>query len=33
MIVLDTSAIYAWADSADPNHFFAVRRLRPLDCV
>jgi predicted nucleic acid-binding protein len=28
MIFLDTSAIYAWADAADPNHPIAVRRLR-----
>lgn len=27
MIFLDTSAIYAWADAADPNHDVAVRRL------
>lgn len=27
MIFLDTSAIYAWADAADPNHAAAVRRL------
>lgn len=28
MIFLDTSAIYAWADGADPNHHAAVRRLQ-----
>ena len=28
MIFLDTSAIYAWADTADANHSAAVRRLR-----
>ncbi|MBI2218169.1 MAG: PIN domain-containing protein [Candidatus Rokubacteria bacterium] len=28
MIFLDTSAIYAWADAADPNHHTAVRRLQ-----
>ena len=28
MIFLDTSAIYAWADTADPNHHAAVRRLQ-----
>ncbi|HET9742718.1 MAG TPA: PIN domain-containing protein [Terriglobales bacterium] len=27
MIFVDTSAIYAWADSADPNHSSALRRL------
>jgi predicted nucleic acid-binding protein len=27
---LDTSAIYAWADSADPNHRTAVRRLNAI---
>lgn len=27
MIFLDTSAIYAWADVADPNHREAVGRL------
>jgi predicted nucleic acid-binding protein len=27
---LDTSAIYAWADVADPNHPTAVRRLQKL---
>ena len=27
MIFVDTSAIYAWADAADPNHRAAVRRL------
>ena len=30
MIFLDTSAIYAWADAADPNHSIAVRRLRMI---
>jgi predicted nucleic acid-binding protein len=30
MIFLDTSAIYAWADSADPNHSVAVRRLQAI---
>jgi predicted nucleic acid-binding protein len=30
MIFLDTSAIYAWADAADPNHLVAVRRLRAI---
>jgi uncharacterized protein len=30
MIFLDTSAIYAWADAADPNHPIAVRRLRMI---
>ena len=28
MIFVDTSAIYAWADAADPNHHAAVRRLQ-----
>jgi predicted nucleic acid-binding protein len=28
VIFLDTSAIYAWADAADPNHDTAVQRLR-----
>src|SRR3972149_1257418 len=27
---LDTSAIYAWADMADPNHDAAVRRLEVI---
>jgi predicted nucleic acid-binding protein len=27
MIFVDTSAVYAWADSADPNHSIALRRL------
>jgi predicted nucleic acid-binding protein len=27
VIFLDTSAIYAWADTADPNHRTAVKRL------
>ncbi len=30
MIFLDTSAIYAWADTADPNHRTAVRRLQAI---
>lgn len=30
MIFLDTSAIYAWADAADPNHHEAVRRLQAV---
>lgn len=30
MIFLDTSAIYAWADGADPNHAMAVRRLQAI---
>jgi predicted nucleic acid-binding protein len=30
MIFLDTSAVYAWADSADPNHSVAVRRLQAI---
>ena len=30
MIFLDTSAIYALADSADPNHSRAVRQLQRL---
>jgi len=30
MIFLDTSAIYAWADAADPNHRTAVRRLQAI---
>jgi predicted nucleic acid-binding protein len=30
MIFLDTSAIYAWADAADPNHPIAVRHLRVI---
>lgn len=30
MIFLDTSAIYAWADEADPNHRAAVRRLQAI---
>lgn len=30
MIFLDTSAIYAWADRADPNHETAVRRLQRI---
>jgi uncharacterized protein len=30
MIFVDTSAIYAWADVADPNHDTAVGRLQAL---
>jgi predicted nucleic acid-binding protein len=30
VIFLDTSAIYAWADAADPNHHAAVRRLQAV---
>lgn len=30
MIFLDTSAIYAWADAADPNHEIAVSRLQAI---
>jgi uncharacterized protein len=30
VIFLDTSAIYAWADAADPNHHTAVRRLQAI---
>ena len=30
MIFLDTSAIYAWADTSDPNHHTSVRRLQAL---
>jgi predicted nucleic acid-binding protein len=30
MTFVDTSAIYAWADAADPNHQAAVRRLGGL---
>lgn len=30
MIFLDTSAIYAWADAADPNHHTAVQRLQAI---
>jgi predicted nucleic acid-binding protein len=30
MIFVDTSAIYAWADAADPNHRAAVRRLQSI---
>jgi predicted nucleic acid-binding protein len=30
MIFLDTSAIYAWADTADRNHHTAVRRLQAV---
>lgn len=30
MIFLDTSAIYAWADTADSNHRAALRRLRTI---
>lgn len=30
MTFVDTSAIYAWADAADPNHGTAVRALQAL---
>jgi predicted nucleic acid-binding protein len=30
VIFLDTSAIYAWADAADPNHHTAIRRLKAI---
>jgi predicted nucleic acid-binding protein len=30
MIFVDTSAIYAWADSSDPNHPAALRRLEAI---
>jgi uncharacterized protein len=30
VIFLDTSAIYAWADTADPNHRMAIRRLQAI---
>ena len=30
MIFLDTSAIYAWADTADSNHAAALRRLQRI---
>ncbi len=30
MIFVDSSAIYAWADSADPNHSIALRRLEAI---
>jgi predicted nucleic acid-binding protein len=30
VIFVDTSAIYAWADAADPNHRLAVRRLQAI---
>jgi predicted nucleic acid-binding protein len=30
VIFLDTSAIYAWADAADPNHRTAVRALATI---
>jgi predicted nucleic acid-binding protein len=30
VIFLDTSAIYAWADTADPNHRESIRRLEAL---
>ena len=30
MIFIDTSAIYAWADAADPNHATSVRRLQRI---
>jgi predicted nucleic acid-binding protein len=30
VIFLDTSAIYAWADTGDPNHRIAVRKLQTI---
>jgi len=30
VIFVDTSAIYAWADVADPNHRTALRRLQAI---
>ena len=30
MIFVDTSAIYAWTDSADPHHHAAVERLQAI---
>ena len=30
MIFVDTSAVYAWADSADANHSIALRRLNAI---
>jgi predicted nucleic acid-binding protein len=30
VIFLDTSAIYAWADTADPNHRKALRALQAI---
>ena len=30
MTFLDTSAIYAWADTADANHAVSVRRLQAI---
>jgi uncharacterized protein len=30
VIFLDTSAVYAWADAADPNHPTAIRRLKAI---
>jgi uncharacterized protein len=30
VIFVDTSAIYAWVDAADPNHDAAVERLQSL---
>jgi uncharacterized protein len=30
MIFLDTSAIYAWADTADANHRTAIRHLQSI---
>src|SRR6185436_15569582 len=30
VIFLDTSAIYAWADTADPNHHTAIARLQAI---
>jgi predicted nucleic acid-binding protein len=30
VIFLDTSAVYAWADVADPNHRAAIRHLQSI---
>lgn len=30
MIFLDTSAIYAWADTSDPNHQAALQQLQEI---
>jgi predicted nucleic acid-binding protein len=30
VIFVDTSAIYAWANTADPNHDAAIRRLQTI---
>lgn len=30
MIFLDTSAIYAWVDKADPNYALSVQRLKAI---